>query len=226
MKIRYSVAVCALLLAPSASHAQVKIESAPPEISLLNMFVRKWSAASPLGELRTRIIDDQDIEVRAWGGFGLTGTGATILRRTAGRWQAWRAIRHKCLLEVPVVGADTLTDEEIARYKVQARAQCDAPRPRLDASRTIIADTLAIVPVSVDAASIENAWKKAVDAGLLSLPGSPASKRMMLDGFTYVIELRIGRTYRAMEFQHIQPPENETDAQIQRVFAALTHLTP
>lgn len=83
-------------------------------------------------------------------------------------------------------------------------------RPNLRAARVIGVDTLEIIPLGATHAVIEKVWIEALNAGLLSLPGQLAKKVMMLDGFHYVIEQRVGHTYRATEFPDLRPEEMNT----------------
>ena len=84
----------ALALAMLFSHdsiAQARVLSEPPEPSLLNI-TRQWSRASTLGDLRELRTSAGDLELRVWGGYGLTtGTQAVVLRRTGGQWSAFLA---------------------------------------------------------------------------------------------------------------------------------------
>ena len=159
-----------------------RVVSVPTHAYLVDV-MRKRGSESPLGDLRRRATAPDDVEVRAWGGFGLTGISGVVLRRERGAWRAWRAV-------------------------------------------VVNADTLAIREVKADARAIEGAWDAAMQEGLLTLPAEVVRKWVMLDGFTYVIEVRRGAEYRASSIEHVGKPEVPADAQVKRVFEALTRLVP
>jgi hypothetical protein len=46
----------------------------------------------------------------------------------------------------------------------------------------------------------------------------------MMDGFSYVIEVRRGAEYRASSIEQVDKPEVPADAQVKRVYEALTRL--
>lgn len=95
-------------------------------------------------------------------------------------------------------------------------------RPNLRAASIIGVDTIEIIPLAALHAVIDSAWSDALNAGLLSLPGRPAKEVMMLDGFHYVIELRVGRRYRATEFPDLRPKKSDTHRKVREVFLILT----
>ena len=83
-------------------------------------------------------------------------------------------------------------------------------RPNLRAARVIDVDTLEIIPLADTHAVMDKAWSEVLTAGVLSLPGKPAKEVIVLDGFHYVIELRVGHTCRATEFPDLRPEEMNT----------------
>lgn len=217
----YALLATFLLGAGSSASAQVVVVSAPKEPSLLT-FTRDWSRVSSLGDLRAIPLRAQDIEVRAWGGYGLTATQAIVLRRGNGVWSARSARLVPCSLEVPISVGDTASEATLRQFVAEARKNCGATRGdvRLGA-RLIVADTLEVERLSASSAAINRAWTRAVRAGLLTLPPEVKRQWLMMDGFTYVIEVRQGDRYRAVEIEHVEKPEVAADSLVKKVYAAL-----
>jgi hypothetical protein len=71
---------------------------------------------------------------------------------------------------------------------------------------------------------IETAWKDALNAGALRLPGRVTRNQPMQDSITYLIELRRGNEYRAAEIEHVERPEVEADTQVEQIYAAVRRL--
>ena len=86
------------------------------------------------------------------------------------------------------------------------------------------ADTLAITALEAESRTIERAWDSAVREGLLTLPPMVSRTWRMMDGFSYVIEVRRGAEYRASSIEHVDKPEAPADAEVQRVYDALMRL--
>ena len=193
------------------------VQSIVPEHDYILALTQQRAATSVLGDLQQRQVDSSDIELRFWGGYGLTGTRGLVLRRTAGRWQAWRATVRTCNVLVPASIGDTLTPEGETEFLTHAKRYCGTRFPRgKEIARIVGLDTLLVVPLSSsrDYASI---WRAAVQRGLLALPPRPARKWTMLDGFTYVVEVRRGPEYRASVIEQVRPPELEADRQVQLI---------
>jgi hypothetical protein len=202
----------------------VVVVSAPKEPSLLAI-TREWSRASTLGDLRELNLGSADIEVRAWGGYGLTSTQAGVLRRDNGQWSARRARLIHCTLQVPIPVGDTASESTLRQFVADAKKKCGAVRGDVSRrARVIEADTLGVESISVSSAAIDSAWNNAVRAGLLTLPPKVDRKWLMLDGFTYVIEVRQGKQYRAVEIEHLEHPEVATDTLVKKVYAALVRI--
>ena len=53
--------------------------------------------------------------------------------------------------------------------------------------------------------------------GLFTLPTKVPRTWMMLDGHTYVLEVRRGQVYRASEIEDLEKPEVPADATIRRI---------
>jgi hypothetical protein len=206
--------------------APARVVSAPGREYLLAI-TRVGSRASPLGDLRERAAGPNDVEVRAWGGYGMTGTGGVVLRREAGAWQAWLVKLEDCSLHVPTAEADTASAATLDAYDVLARERCD--RPIADAAeygRVFRAHRVEMSAVRAGADTMQRAWDAAVRAGLLTLPPDVKRTWEMRDGFTYVIEVRRGAEYRASVIEHVGTPEVPADAEVKRVFDAVTSVVP
>ena len=215
-----------------ALHEQ-KLDSAPGAARVVNMssrsflvdIMRQRASESPLGDLRRRATAPDDVEVRAWGGFGLVGTTGVVLRRNRGAWRAWRADVVPCRADVAIPIGDTASATTVARFIALARDKCDASIGDVSRGASVYnADTLAITELKVESGAIERAWDAAVHEGLLTLPAEVPRKWLMLDGFSYVIEVRRGAEYRASSIEQVDKPEVPADAQVKRVYDALTRL--
>ena len=64
-------------------------------------------------------------------------------------------------------------------------------------------------------------WPTLVNAGILTLPTKVPRTWMMLDGHSYVLEVRHGQTYRASEIEHVEKPEVPADSVIRRIAESL-----
>ena len=71
--------------------------------------------------------------------------------------------------------------------------------------------------------SYADLWAGAVDDGVLELPPSVEREWVMLDGHTYVVEVREGDSYRTSVIAHTEP-EVEADRQVQAVARRLSSL--
>jgi hypothetical protein len=222
-QVRSTLAL-AVLVSQTAS-AQARVLNAPPEPSLLNI-TRQWSRASSLGDLRDLRADSGDLELRVWGGFGLTTrTQAVVLRRVTGQWSAFLAQIMRCEILVPKAVGDTASRATMQGYVAEARRQCGAILKDLGPGAHIItADSVLVERLTVPDSMIEGAWTAAVRAGVFQLPGRVDRNRAMDDGFAYVVELRSGGDYRASAIEHVEPPETEADQHIRGVYAAVSRV--
>jgi hypothetical protein len=215
--IPLALVLAALPLA--AAGAQADAATRTPHTYLVSL-TQRWEADSPLGDLRTRAIGPDDVELRLWGGYGLSGTRGVILRRTGGRWSGWRAAVYPCPLYLTGPDRDTLADENPA-YRRQARRECGRSRPVIGQPYIQVnGDSVELKPIA-PGAGLAAAWDAAVAAGLLTLPPEVPREWIMFDGFTYVVEVRRGGEYRASQIEHTDPPETDADRAIQRVYNAV-----
>lgn len=203
----------------------LEITSAPFG-SLLEL-TRRWSRASSLGDLQERAFAPDDIEVRAWGGFGIGGSSAIIARKEGGIWRAWSAKNVGCSISVAASVADTASADTRTGFIAAARKNCGSsvgtPRPG-EGSVLFMSDSVEVTPLAASSAAIDSAWNAAVSAGMLTLPPSVPRTWRMMDGVTYVLEVRIGNEYRAAAIEHLETPEVEADAQIKAVYGALSRI--
>jgi hypothetical protein len=203
-----------LWLAPAASRAQATHIMVPVRETLLQ-FTQDWGRESALGDLTTRVMGSSDVELRFWGGFGLGGTSATVLRRTDDTWRAWRAEVQRCPVFLPVAVGDTVSTTTLAAYRQQARRNCGDRRPDTLSSATVFyADTMALYPLAD--ANYEDFWQKLKREGILELPPQVPRSWRMLDGYTYVVEVRRGNDYRASVIEHTRP-ESRADSLVQHL---------
>lgn len=223
--LRRHLIALALILAPLGAGAQARTISAPSGASLLDLLVRHWARTSSLGDLRELPLDDGDVEVRSWSGFGLGGTGGVRLRRVAGNWQAWAIKRIECSISVARSPGEALSKADVARWQAEARAHCADSLQFLPSAWVISDDTLDIMPLDATQQAIDSAWTRAVQLGLRTLPPRPGGERVVLDGLAYVIELREGATYRASEIAFAGDATTDAERQVQAIVATLRTFT-
>jgi hypothetical protein len=197
---------------PASGTAQATHIMAPVRETLLR-FTQEWGRESALGDLSMRAMGDSDVEVRFWGGYGLFGTTATVLRRTGDVWQAWRAEVQRCPVVLPISVGDTLSAPSLASYRREARKTCgDRRSDSLSAAAVFDADTVGLYPLA--SAEYEAFWQELKQNGLLELPPEVPRNWMMVDGHTYVVEVRRGSDYRASVIEHTKP-ESRADTLVQ-----------
>jgi hypothetical protein len=207
-----------------SARGAARVVSVPKNAFLVDL-MRQLASESPLGDLRRRATAVDDVEVRAWGGFGLTGTAGVVLRRERGTWRGWLAEIVSCRADVAIPIADTASATTVAGFVARARRKCDATIGDVrNGAQVYNADTLAITALTADSHTIQRAWDAAVQEGLLTLPPDVARKWLMMDGFTYVIEVRRGAEYRASSIEQLEKPEVPADAQVKNVYDALIRL--
>lgn len=214
-----------VLVASQSAVAQARVVSAPPEPSLLNI-TRQWASASSLGDLRELRTTPDHVELRVWGGYGLTSqTQGVVLRRDDGRWSALLARVMRCEIQIPNAVGDTASRATIQQYTAEARRRCGIPlRDVGPGARIITTDSLFVVPLSVPESAVADAWTAAVKAGVRQLPPRVERSRVMDDAFTYVVELRQGDEYRASVIEHLEHPATRADQDVQDVYAAVNRL--
>jgi hypothetical protein len=115
--------------------------------------------------LRDVALHESDLEIRVWGGFGLTATQGFILNRTNNQWTA--------------LGI----------------------RPELREPRT---SKFSLLPLQEPKQSWDRAWQLLLEQGLLTLPDAETINctAMIEDGYSYVVEVRKGRSYRTYSYDN------------------------
>lgn len=205
--------------------AQARVSSEPREPSLLNI-TRQWSRASILGDLRELKTGSDYLELRVWGGYGLTmPTQAVVIRREAGHWSAFLARVLRCEMKILRSVGDTASRATMQRLVAETRRRCGVSATDVGAGTQVIAtDSLIVERLSVSDSLIERAWIASEQAGATRLPPSVKRNSIADDNFNYVIELRRGNDYRASAIEHTQAPENDADRTIQTMYAAVNGL--
>src|SRR5262249_8262262 len=159
------------------------------EPSLLNI-TRTWARNSMLGDLREMRTRSDHIELRVWGGYGLAQTQGVVLRRADGHWSAFLASVVRCEALIPKSVADTSSAATVRQYLAEARRHCGTSVDSVaSGARIVTTDTLVVTPLDIPESDIEAQWKAALDAGLLRLPPRVKRRQVILDAFTYVVEL-------------------------------------
>jgi len=88
-------------------------------------------------------------------------------------------------------------------------------RPIIDDLHAARIDTIEVSPSSVNYPG--SLWPMLVHMGIDSLPTRVSRKWRMLDGHTYVLEVRRGTRYRASEIEHLDKPEAHADVVVRRI---------
>ncbi|HSU95689.1 MAG TPA: hypothetical protein VLI40_00575 [Gemmatimonadaceae bacterium] len=208
---------CCLAFPLQPAYAQATRISAPN--GHLLQIAQTAAAASPLGSLVSRRMASDDVELRVWDGFGVTGTLGVILRRAGGRWYAWRATLVHCDLYVAMPIGDTASAATESLFVARARRECGASvGDTQGGSRVYSTDTLALERISVT--DPETLWSRIVAAGGLRLP----PRRPMLnmrDGNLEVVEIRRGESYRASVFEAVGDATGDADGVARFLFDAV-----
>jgi len=216
MKNACLYSILALVACVARARAQATSISAPPNDYLVEV-TQQWAAASPLGSLVQRDLAPDDLELRVWGGYGLTTTAGVILRRTSGRWQVWRAEVVPCTYSVPIPVGDTASAATESLFVRRAHERCGAVLDTTaNGHQVYSADTLKVAEVRTPSA--EDVWRAVVAAGVRDLPPRIPRKWVMVDGFTYVIEVRIGGSYRVSVIESLEKPEVDADRQARAIY--------
>jgi hypothetical protein len=119
------------------------VVSAPKDDGFLKV-TQGWERRSQLGDLLTRPMGADDVELRVWVGYGDgPPPSGLILRRTLGKWAAWDAQVTRVAVRE---SDDTLIVEQVARNADLEKAWRDAVR----------AGVLALPP---------KRWRGAMDGG-------------------------------------------------------------
>lgn len=205
--------------APAWAQATSIVE--PPNPGLLS-FAREWAANSSLGDLRRIALPDSAIELRLWGGFGLGGTSALILTRSPrGVWTGKHAVVGTCQIVVPQV--EEISKEQADSLRKIGRRRCP-PKPD-HGGQVFNLDTLAITGVKMRPDQ-ERIWRELVSLGLYELPTHIVRNSIMVDGFSYVLEIRRGKAYRASELATSDEKAEGGEGLMRRIADALRRAYP
>lgn len=217
------LALC--VLAARAGFAQARVVSAPPEPSLL-VLTGAWARGSELGDLRELKTNRDYLELRVWGGFGLTtSTQGVVLRKNDGHWSAFLARVLRCEIQITKSIADTASRATTQAYLAEARRTCGTPLNDVGpGARILTTDTLLVDRLDLADSTIQSAWTAAERAGVFDLPGRVERTRTIDDAFMYVVELRRGSDYRASIIEHLETPETKADRQVEEVYAAVNRI--
>jgi hypothetical protein len=116
---------------------------------------------------------------------------------------------------LPIPVGDTITPAALASYREHARKTCGDPtRDTLPAATIFMADTVALY--SLAQGDYESYWQELKREGLLELPPEVPRNWMMVDGHSYVVEVRRGGDYRVSVIEHTTP-ETRADTVVQRL---------
>lgn len=198
-------------------------EYSEPADNYLHEVVQEWSNKSKIGSLRDAEFAEDEKEVRFWSGFGLTGTVGDSLSWRDGMWVVSQGfvMRYQ-------VGA---TNEIAAKQDMLPPCVLEEMSRRCVVQRTLGMDRkphdYALDCAIMDRGRPENnqkplaeLWDELTALGLLSLP--PFVERdpsvVVLDGLSYVIEVRVGDSYRATVIR--QDYEHPVDKQVHRILKA------
>jgi hypothetical protein len=188
---------------------------------------RQWSRASSLGDLRDLRVGSGHLELRVWGGFGLTNrTQGVVLKKADGKWSALLAQVIRCEIPVPKAVGDTASRATVQGYMAQARRQCGTTLEDVGpGTRILTTDTVVVERLSVPDSVVESAWNAAVRAGVFQLPGRVDRHPFVVDdGFVYVVELRKSSEYRASTIEHVFDSATAADFQIREIYAAVNRV--
>jgi len=81
-------------------------------------------------------------------------------------------------------------------------------------------DSLIVNKINTQA-DLAQVWQTAVAKGALKLPQRVPRKWGMMDGGSYVVEVRTGSNYRASSIEDVSPPEVDADRQVKDVYDAV-----
>lgn len=162
-----------------------------------------------------------DVELRVWGGYGHGATLGVVLRRTDGRWWAWRARAERCVINAASLTTPAGASPTDSMLRAAARRRCHPSADDPGTSGTYYSvDTLALE--EVDARRAGTVWEQSIHDGVFELRSLVRRNWIMIDGCTIVIEVRRGDTYRASWFAAIRPPEVAADSVARRIYRSVT----
>ncbi len=221
VQIRRAIPILSIALAVAASGVSQAQSYSEPENNYLHEIVQKWTEHTSVGNLRDAKFDDTDIEVRIWAGFGLRGSSGAVLRRTGDKWSV-------IILDLDRYFAGG-SNEIAAEEGLLPPCIVDAMRDRCVIETSFDSDgnpefygldCVLITPSprhNVQQALAE-LWSSLESLGVRELPLTIERDWVMMDGHSYVIEVRVGSSYRATVTEHAY--ETEADEQIHKIVMA------
>jgi hypothetical protein len=109
----------------------------------------------------------------------------------------------------------------VESYRREARRKC--PRDSAGPGTVIQTHVLRLLPLK--ARNLEQAWEAALEAGAPIL--SPTiDERVVSDGYTHVVELRVGKNYRASVIPCFARPRRPDDFRVRSVAGAIARALP
>ncbi|MEM1270523.1 MAG: hypothetical protein AAGI08_10795 [Bacteroidota bacterium] len=203
----------ALVVFSSTAIAQEATVISEPSDDYLLEVTRLWSTLTELGDLRAKPLGEKDVELRVWGGYGIDGTEAVVLRRISGTWEGFNV--H--VREYTAAETDSLARSEgvFPPSILEAMAGlCTMNESRLLGSdmnngRVVGALYHLSCPHAQRVAgnhyqeSYVKLWQDMVDTGVLALPPELSLDAPVVDGHSYVVEVRQGDSYRASSIEHV-----------------------
>ncbi|MEO1118220.1 MAG: hypothetical protein AAFX75_10130 [Pseudomonadota bacterium] len=219
MLSKRALTVLACLL-PAYVSAQ---EYSEPADNYLHEVVQEWSEKSKIGSLRDAEFSEDEKEVRFWSGFGLTGTVADTLSWRGGKWMVSGGFikRYRVGASNEIAAEEDMLPpcvlEEMSRRCVVKEAIGMDGKPRYYSLGCAIMD---LGRPEKNQKPLAALWDEMTAFGLLTLPPSVDrdTNLVVLDGLSYVIEVRVGDTYRATVIQYYS--EHPVDKQAHEILKA------
>ncbi|MAL17947.1 MAG: hypothetical protein CL667_09565 [Balneola sp.] len=189
-----------------------------PENNHLLEVSQSWGEDSEFGSLQEKNLQEGDLEFRIWAGFGVRGDRGIILNRTKGNWKAYTIEIRTCEVLSHKEGvSDSL--KSLVTIDKEFTNQIDCDLERAESGETFneipqFTDSLFFTELQSEA-SFKTLWKKLKNEGVLKLPTKVERSYGYTDGHSYVVEIKIGESYRAFVSGNV--PEHESDVRIQKV---------
>jgi hypothetical protein len=175
-----------------------------PKDNYLLEVTQKWdSARSVLGDLRKKQMESDNIELRLWDGYGLFGTRGIILKRMSGKWTVQRVNIKTCAVYYP----DSLKGIVPKKKFFAGVTTKDCNGDKFDVGISLQVDTALVSKPLKVTANLNRLWNTLVENGLLDLPTNVKHSWIMLDGRTFVVEVRVGNFYKASVLAYLKNPK-------------------
>lgn len=215
-----STKMAALLLL--ASCAALPAEVSEPDGDYLLEVAQNWAAKAGLVNIKDSKFENGDIELRLWGGFGVRGTSAIVLYRRDGVW-----------------GSQSLN---IKHYYAGGTEKSAANRGLLPPSVAKDMEYRCIVEIignqdgAIEEYSLEcpyleptwpeltqeeyrQLWSELLEHRVLNMPPEIERDWIMMDGHSYVLQVRTTEQYRASSIE--STTETSEDKAMQAIAALI-----